>query len=113
MKTYALICDLKDDAEAIDAYVECHKAVDPEILASLHTAGIVEMKIYQWRNRLTMTLVGDENFTFGKKAELDQANPRVQEWEAFLGKFQVNLPGTPDTWRWQVMNPIFEYKNNT
>ena len=109
-KTFVLICDLKDDEEAILAYEECHKTVHPDIIASLHDSGILKMSIYRWQNRLTMILVGDENFSFEKKAELDNANEKVQEWEDFLGQYQTNLPGTPDNWRWQLMDKIFNFK---
>ena len=108
-QTFVLICDLKDDEEAIQAYVECHKAVDPGIIQSLHDSGIVQMSIYRWRHRLSMILVGDENFTFEKKASLDNSNEKVQEWEDFLGQYQTNLPGTPDNWRWQLMDQIFDF----
>lgn len=110
MKTYLLICDLKDEPEAIQAYVDCHKAVAPEILESIQLAGVLQMSIYRWRNRLSMILVGDDNFSFERKAVLDKANPKVQEWEAFLGEYQTNLPGTPANWRWAVMEKIFEFR---
>lgn len=109
-QTFVLICDLKDEEEAIQAYVACHKAVAPEIIESIRVAGILQMSIYRWHNRLTMILVGDEGFTFEKKATLDNANPKVQEWEAFLGQYQTNWPGTPANWRWQLMTQIFEFK---
>lgn len=109
-KTFVLICDLKDDEEAILAYEECHKTVQPAIIRSLHASGIVAMSIYRWRHRLSMILVGDENFSFEKKAELDNANEQVQEWEAFLSQYQTNLPGTPSNWRWQLMDKIFDFK---
>lgn len=110
MQTFLLICDLKDEPEAIKAYVECHKSVSPAILESIRVAGIQEMSIYRWRNRLCMILVGDENFSFERKAELDGDNPKVQEWEAFLSQYQTNLPGTPANWRWAITERIFEYK---
>jgi L-rhamnose mutarotase len=110
MQTFLLICDLKDELEAIQAYVDCHIAVAPEILESIRVAGVLQMSIYRWRNRLSMILVGDENFSFDRKSELDNANPKVQEWEAFLGQFQTNLPGTPTNWRWALTEKIFEFK---
>jgi L-rhamnose mutarotase len=110
MKTYLLICDLKDEPEAIQAYVDCHHAVDPEILESIRIAGVLQMSIYRWRNRLSMILVGTDDFSFEKKAQLDAANPKVQEWEAFLGQYQTNLPGTPSNWRWALTEKIFEFK---
>jgi L-rhamnose mutarotase len=109
MQTFLLICDLKDEPEAIQAYVECHKNVSPEIIQSIRAAGILQMSIYRWQNRLSMILVGDENFSFEKKAQLDGTNPKVQEWEAFLGQFQTNLPGTPANWRWAKTEKIFDY----
>jgi L-rhamnose mutarotase len=109
MQTFLLICDLKDEPEAINAYIECHKNVSPEILESIRVAGVVQMSIYRWQNRLSMILVGDENFSFDKKAELDNSSPKVQEWEAFLGQFQTNLPGTPPNWRWALTEKIFDF----
>ncbi|KPQ14039.1 MAG: type II L-fucose mutarotase [Algoriphagus marincola HL-49] len=110
MQTFVLICDLKDEPEAIEAYEACHQAVSEAILESIRRAGILEMSIYRWKNRLTMIMKTDEDFTFEKKAALDNANPKVQEWEAFVGQYQSNLPGTPPNWRWALMKPIFQFK---
>jgi L-rhamnose mutarotase len=79
-------------------------------LESIRVAGVQQMSIYRWQNRLSMILVGDENFSFEQKAHLDNSNPKVQEWEAFLGQYQTNLPGTPANWRWAVTEKIFEFK---
>ena len=110
MQTFLLICDLKDEPEAIQAYVDCHKAVAPEILESIRVAGVLQMSIYRWRNRLSMILIGDVGFSFERKAALDTANPKVLEWESFLGQYQTNLPGTPENWRWALTEKIFEFK---
>jgi L-rhamnose mutarotase len=110
MQTFVLICDLKDELEAIRAYVECHKSIDPAILESIRVAGVLQMSIYRWRNRLSMILVGTDDFSFEKKAQLDAENPKVQEWEAFLGQYQTNLPGTPENWRWALTEKLFEFK---
>ncbi|MFN3758011.1 MAG: L-rhamnose mutarotase [Algoriphagus aquaeductus] len=110
MQTFLLICDLKDEPEAIQAYEDCHQAVAPEILESIRVAGISQMSIYRWKNRLSMILMADDDFSFEKKAALDSANPKVQEWEAFLGQYQTNLPGTPPNWRWAICEKIFEFK---
>ncbi len=109
MKTFVLICDLKNEPEAIEAYVRCHEQVDPAILESIRVAGILEMSIYRWGQRLSMILVTSDDFSFEKKAALDLANPKVQEWEAFLGQYQTNLPGTPPNWRWALTEKIFSF----
>jgi L-rhamnose mutarotase len=111
MQTFLLICDLKDEPEAIQAYVECHKAVAPEIIESIRVAGVLQMSIYRWENRLSMILVAEDDFSFEKKAAMDQANLKVQEWETFLGQYQTNLPGTPPNWRWALCEKMFEFKS--
>jgi L-rhamnose mutarotase len=58
-----------------------------------------------------MILVTTDDFSFEKKAALDLANPKVQEWEAFLGQYQTNLPGTPSNWRWALTEKIFSFNS--
>lgn len=110
MQSFLLICDLKNEPEAIQAYIDCHKAVSPVILESIRIAGVTQMSIYRWHNRLSMILYTTDEFSFEKKSILDNANPKVQEWEAFLGQYQTNLPGTPPNWRWALTEKIFEFK---
>jgi L-rhamnose mutarotase len=57
-----------------------------------------------------MILVAEDDFSFEKKAAMDLSNPKVQEWETFLGQYQTNLPGTPPNWRWALCEKIFEFK---
>ncbi len=42
-------------------------------------------------------------------AAADEANEKVQEWEALMSNFQQVLPGTDpgDKWRWKKMEKIF------
>ena len=110
MKTFLLICDLKDEPEAIEAYDKCHQAVPEPILESIQESGILEMNIFRWKNRLSMTLITKDDFSFEKKEQLDLANPKVQEWESFVGQYQQNLPGTPPHWKWAICENIFDFK---
>lgn len=109
MKTFLLICDLKDEPEAIEAYDKCHQAVPEPILESIQESGILEMSIYRWKNRLSMILITKDDFSFEEKEQMDLANPEVQEWEAFVGQYQQNLPGTTPHWKWALAEPIFNF----
>ncbi|MEP0712378.1 L-rhamnose mutarotase [Algoriphagus sp.] len=109
-QSFVLICDLKDTEEAKLGYDECHKAVAPEIIASIRDAGVLQMTIYRWENRLAMIMVTDEAFSFEEKAKMDLSNPAVQEWEAFLSQYQTNLPGTPPHWRWALTEKVFDFQ---
>jgi len=70
-RRFCLALDLKDDPALIDAYQAHHRNVWPEVLKSIHEAGIVEMDIYRVENRLFMIMETEPGFSFEKKAQDD------------------------------------------
>ncbi|QXV65540.1 L-rhamnose mutarotase [Mucilaginibacter sp. 21P] len=108
MKRYCLALDLKHDPELIAEYEEYHKAIWPEIRESIITAGITNMEIYRYGNRLTMIMEVTDDFSFDAKAAADAANAKVQEWETLMWKYQQALPGAPDGAKWMLMDKIFQ-----
>ena len=106
-KRYCLTLDLKDNAELIAEYEAHHRAVWPEILQSIKAAGIFEMEIYRYSNRLFMIMEVTEDFSFEAKAAADTANEKVQEWEALMWKYQQALPGALPGEKWKLMNLLF------
>lgn len=92
----------------IRQYEEYHKAVWPEIIASIRDSGIEHMEIYRLSNRLFMIMEVGENFSFENKQKADQHNPRVQEWEALMWHYQEALPGAREGEKWMIMDKIFE-----
>jgi L-rhamnose mutarotase len=110
MKRYCLALDLVDDPALIAAYENWHKAKNcwPEIKKSIEDAGIAQMEIYRTGNRLFMIMDTDETFSFEKKAALDAANTKVQEWEKLMWKFQLSLPWAKPGDKWIMMDEIFK-----
>ena len=108
MKRYCLALDLKNDPKLIREYEEYHQLVWPEILHSIRLAGIESMEIYRVQNRLFMIMEVNTNFSFEKKASLDASNPKVQEWEQLMWKYQQGLPSAKPGEKWIVMERIFE-----
>jgi L-rhamnose mutarotase len=110
---YCLTVDLKDDPELIAKYEAYHKNVWPEILQSLSDSGILSMQIYRLMNRMFMIIETGEDFSFDRKAVMDAANPKVQEWENLMGQFQQSLPGFDpnDPWKWKLMEKVFNWEN--
>ena len=80
--------DLVDDEKLIAEYEAYHQQVWPEIKKSISDAGIVQMEIYRFANRLFMIMEVNDEFNFAKKAAADAANPKVQEWEQLMWKYQ-------------------------
>ncbi|GAB3656412.1 L-rhamnose mutarotase [Echinicola sediminis] len=107
-KRYTLALDLKNNPQLISEYENYHKEVWPEIKKSITDSGITNMEIYRWENRLFMIMETNEEFSFDKKTKMDADNPKVQEWEDLMWKYQQGLPGVPEGEKWQLMEKIFE-----
>lgn len=108
MKRYTLALDLVDDKSLIKEYEDYHVAIWPEIKKSIVDAGILDMEIYRFENRLFMIMEVNDDFSFDKKSLMDAANPKVQEWEALMWKYQQAIPGAKAGEKWVLMNKIFQ-----
>lgn len=97
-----------DDPELIAEYEAHHHAVWPEIKQSLLDSGITNMEIYRFCNRLFMIMETDDSFSFERKSAMDASNPKVQEWEQLMWKFQQPIPGAKPGEKWVLMDKIFE-----
>ncbi len=109
MKRYCLALDLVDDPQLIAEYEHWHKAENfrPEIKESIQNSGITSMEIYRTGNRLFMIMETDETFSFERKAQMDETNLKVQEWEQFVWRFQQSMPWAKEGEKWVLMDKIF------
>lgn len=107
MKRFCLALDLKDDPALIAEYERYHQQVWPEIIQSIKSSGIIVLDIYRTGNRMFMIIEANETFSFEKKAAADASNPKVQEWEELMWKFQQALPGTRPGEKWVLLEKIF------
>lgn len=108
LKKYCFALDLVDDTLLIAEYKRYHKKIWPEITKSLLDAGIEKAEIYCVSNRLFMILEVNDSFSFQKKSELDAHNPKVQEWEALMWKYQQALPTVKEGEKWMLMDKIYQ-----
>lgn len=109
MKRFCLTLDLKNDPTAIATYDEYHRNVWPEIQKSLGDSGIHSMQIYRAANRLFMIIEVTDDFSFEKKAKMDAANAKVQEWESLMSHYQQRVPFAKAHEKWVVMDKVFQY----
>ncbi|MDO3695384.1 L-rhamnose mutarotase [Wenyingzhuangia sp. chi5] len=105
---YCFTCDLKDDDVLIAEYKAHHKNVWPEIIASIKEAGIVDMQIYLSGNRMFMIMECDETFDPVQRAKKDANNPKVQEWEQLMWKYQQAIPWAKPGEKWIALEKIFQ-----
>ena len=105
---YCFALDLKDDERLIAEYENWHKSVWPEVIRSIKEAGIIKLEIYRVINRLFMIMETNDDFSFEKKDAMDNANPKVMEWEKLMWKYQQALPTASTGEKWMLMNKIFD-----
>lgn len=108
MKRFALALDLKEDPELIASYEQYHRKIWPEIRQSILDSGIEDMEIFRTGSRLFMIMETRDDFSFEKKAQMDLANEKVQEWEQLMWKFQEPLPWAKPGQKWILMEQIFK-----
>ena len=106
-RRYCLALDLQDDPQLIADYRRHHQHVWPEITQSIRDSGIEDMEIYLLGTRLFMIMEVSERFSFDAKSEADRDNPKVQEWERLMWKFQRPLPQAKLGEKWILMERIF------
>jgi L-rhamnose mutarotase len=107
-RRYCFALDLKDDPQSIAEYKRYHEKIWPEITASIKQSGIEDLEIYLLGTRLFMIMEVNERFSFQAKRKADLSNPRVQEWEQLMWKFQQPLPQAQSGEKWPLMERIFK-----
>lgn len=108
MKRYCLALDLKPNPDLIAEYEKYHEKIWPEIEKSIRDSGILDMEIYRIQNRLFMIMETEDDFSFERKAKADNDNPKVQEWENLMWKYQQALPGAMPGEKWVITQQIFK-----
>ena len=110
MKRFCLALDLKDNDQLIEEYERYHEPGNawPEIAQHDRDAGILNLQIFRTGTRMFMIMETTDTFTFERKAALDAANPKVQEWEELMWKFQEPLPWAKPGEKWVLMKQIFQ-----
>jgi L-rhamnose mutarotase len=107
-RRYCLALDLKDDPQLIAEYRRHHQKIWPEITRSIKDSGIEDLEIYLLGSRLFMIMEVNDGFSFEAKGEADRRNPKVQEWENLMWKFQKALPQAKSGEKWLLMERIFK-----
>ncbi len=108
MPRHCLTLDLQDDPAKIADYKRHHEKIWPEVRDSLLAAGVKSMEIYLSGTRMFMIMDVSDDFSLEKKAAMDRANPKVQEWEAMMANFQAVPAGADPVRRWAPMEKVFD-----
>lgn len=108
MKRFCQTLELKDDPELIEAYIQEHSHVWPEVQSGIREVGIIDMQIYALGNRLFMIMETIDDFDWERDNALLATLPRQAEWEANMAKYQGVESFVPSTEKWHLMDKIFQ-----
>jgi L-rhamnose mutarotase len=109
-RRFCLTLDLNNDPKLIAEYKRYHEKIWPEITGSIQDAGIEDMEIYLLGTRMFMIMEVTDAFSF--EAQADRRNPRVQEREQLMWKFQQSLPEAAPGQKWLLMERIFRLQSS-
>src|SRR5438045_9757915 len=90
-RSFCMTLDLKDDPKLIAEYKRHHDEIWPEVTRSIKDSGIEEMEIYLLGTRMFMIMQVNESFSFEAKANGDEFNPIVHNWEKQKWGYQAVL----------------------
>ena len=107
-RRFCLTLDLKNDPKLIAEYKRYHEDIWPEITRSIKDSGIEDMEIYLLGTRMFMIMEVSESFSFEAKGRADRSNPKVQEWEELMWKYQQALPLAKPGEKWLLMERVFK-----
>jgi L-rhamnose mutarotase len=110
-RRFCLTLDLKDDPNLIEEYKRYHHKVWPEITRCIKDSGIEDMEIYLRGTRMFMIMEVNDSFSFEAKGKADQGDPKVQEWENLMWKFQKPLAGAKPGEKWMPMERVFKLES--
>ena len=100
--------NLKDDPAIVDAYRRHHRAVWPEVQASLRRVGVEQMDIYLLGRRLVMVVEMRDGLDYRDAFRAHaSSSQRVAEWERLMKSLQEPAAEAGAGEWWAVMEPVF------
>jgi L-rhamnose mutarotase len=109
-KRFCKTLTLKDDAKLIREYKKIHKTENmwPEITQGMKEVGILDMQIYIYENVLFMIMDTVPDFEHDRAMKELSEQPRQEEWEAYVSKFQQADSESFADQKWKPMERIFK-----
>ena len=80
-RRFCFTLDLKDDPALIAEYRKYHEKIWPEVTQGLKDSGIEDLESYLLGMRMFMIMEVNQDFSFEKRTEADEKNPKMQAWE--------------------------------
>ena len=108
-KRYCQTLSLKNDSALIAEYRKVHSQSEawPEIRQGIRSIGILEMEMEIFGNQVFMIVETPVDFDWETAMEKLARLPLQEEWENYVSKFQICIPGSTSTQKWKLMERMF------
>jgi L-rhamnose mutarotase len=111
---YVFTVNLKDEPGIVETYRRHHRAVWPDVQASLRQIGVEQMDIYLLGRRLVMVVeMRDEVDYRTAFTSHASSSSRVAEWEDLMKSLQEPPAEARGGEWWAVMEPVFHLDQTT
>lgn len=109
-KRYCLALDLRKDSALISQYKHVHtkEGIWPEIPKGIKEAGISDMEIYLWDNRMFMILEAPLNWDYDSQMARLGKLEKQPEWSDYVWQFQQLLPYSKNGEKWMPMEKVYQ-----
>ncbi|MCK0156109.1 L-rhamnose mutarotase [Cellulophaga sp. F20128] len=110
---YVYAVQLVDNPIKLQEYLKFHEKVWPEVEAGFKAAGYKSIRMYRFKNYVTMIIQvpkGTDLDKIGKTKELHTV--RVTEWNAIMATYQKGIPGANEGATWVAMDKMYEFKSD-
>ena len=110
-RSFCLTLDLRDDPKLIAEYRRYREEIWPEITLDIKDSGIAALEIYPCGAGRFMITKVNEHFTFEDNGRADPCNPKVEQLENLMCKFQQSLPQAKPGQKPLLTGTIFDLKS--
>lgn len=109
-----LLLDISSDPSLVSKYIDHHAPgnMPKSIVDSIRYpgSGVLNMRIFNFADRLVMIMDVEDDFSFESKAASDGSNPEVESWESLMAQFQREIvdPTGQQTGKWKRTQLCFD-----
>ena len=112
MKRYCQTLELINDSCLLRKFEEECQKIEPEVVNGIKQAGILNLQIFRYENRLFMIIDTPDDFEWEKNMARLALLPRQKEAKANVTRYQKINPRTNSTENWERINKIFDLEQN-
>ncbi|WP_316818226.1 L-rhamnose mutarotase [Pedobacter nyackensis] len=109
---HVFVVNIAAGEEKLNAYLDYHKKIWPEVEAGFKKAGYRQISLYRFDHLVVMRILVDKGADLDQLGKLAESySPKCKAWNNLMGEFQVGVTGTAPGQKWVETELFYEYPN--